>query len=1145
MPINDDLSVIDSAANTGAFGVNDTPLPTVAMLEAGNYKKGKFRLNGIVIAIENPRFTWRKGIDANGKEWSNQMMAHYGYIQGTHGNDGDELDVFVGAVPESKDVFIINQVHKDGTFDEHKIMLCFDSQESAIKAYQYSYDKNWKGLDSVVPATFNQFVWWLNNGHHKQPLKPKHLPYAGLESVDMNVTWNSQAEPVGLPMNNLLYSIRVSDKEGLLNDPVAMDDINAEISRISSGGIAMDALITPFNRLEKKMTQLRGAMERVSKGQTVVPLAMQISEPFKRNGTVNVAVLFELSDGQTITMWLHNPDSTPLKLLPTDELVSWKWLLNKKDVTIVVAPEKGTDLKVIEVARRLMKIAEKNSAAFIKANTNRAAKLEGIATLKKEAMTVEADLEQVNLTRQALAAELNSKEIQLAELKRANNAKQAENSAIVSNIPDYKTPEGYALILQDLKQITALQDGLDAFFQARIVEVQGELQSRGWERKKGNPFMFTSAISPVTLEFNFKKVGAGGNVYGYDVMAMNEVTRQGLAVGADDLTLTPTQYVDKMMKVAIDITGQNVTAPEGTTQPVLDDSYDTKYSIGRSKYNSVYVKKIREEDGAPIFFVRKQDTGIGTRTMGDIAEVYDWLADSMFVGGGTWDKVKKTLKLVEGDDLLKINGEKAENAKPPTAKQLLQQKAQDAMVALNKIQPFLPKSQYSALRSAMNGEEKEAFFDKVISTAEIIATMPVTYEQDGLGDAAIVNLHYFTGNSDWYITEKDKSGRGTEQAFGYAILNGDTDNAELGYISINELTSIGAELDLYWDSKTLGQIKGEPQLPPVDDALAERLRLLHAKLEHLSPKQLDLVAENLGYGNALMSSVIIAEAKKEKPDDLENAINYATFTPAPKPVGELILDELVKSYGWRVSVPNESLYKEFSGMPIEGELGGGILGLSASLLGNGRWLGIDDNSRETGGFHIPETEYDTRDILVSRDAPLGAKAFNDLVEDYVSKKRFEATTPKNSQQEAEDALFARSVALDARIDALSPEQVGLLSKELGYKKGRTATVEKAKLEHPDDLEAALAKVEAATYVPAPVPVPTPPVPVDAQRETDIRFVKDVIAGSADMFSNTTGERIDAMFDTYADDAEIQALLDESLDALSSATKARSSKVNLA
>lgn len=79
-----------------------------------------------------------------------------------------------------------------------------------------------------------------------------------------------------------------------------------------------------------------------------------------------------------------------------------------------------------------------------------------------------------------------------------------------------------------------------------------------------------------------------------------------------------------------------------------------------------------------------------------------------------------------------------------------------------------------------------------------------------MGDGAIVYLHYFKGACDWWITERDSDpdGEGQIQAFGFANL-GDPECAELGYISIVELIRHGVELDLYWQSRTLGEVKAD------------------------------------------------------------------------------------------------------------------------------------------------------------------------------------------------------------------------------------------------------------------------------------------------------------------------------------------------
>lgn len=119
---------------------------------------------------------------------------------------------------------------------------------------------------------------------------------------------------------------------------------------------------------------------------------------------------------------------------------------------------------------------------------------------------------------------------------------------------------------------------------------------------------------------------------------------------------------------------------------------------------------------------------------------------------------------------------------------------------LRTLAPFLCNGQFEVMSSSSE-------FDQLIETAATtVATMPVTHEQDGKGDEATVFLHYFNAASDWYITEKDVDG-GVDQAFGFAILNGDTENAELGYISIRELVANGVELDLHFSPVSLGSIK--------------------------------------------------------------------------------------------------------------------------------------------------------------------------------------------------------------------------------------------------------------------------------------------------------------------------------------------------
>jgi hypothetical protein len=132
-------------------------------------------------------------------------------------------------------------------------------------------------------------------------------------------------------------------------------------------------------------------------------------------------------------------------------------------------------------------------------------------------------------------------------------------------------------------------------------------------------------------------------------------------------------------------------------------------------------------------------------------------------------------------------------------------------IACITLEGFIGPTQVAALIEVCRGGEQDYFFRKLVELAKIVSNMPETYEQDGKGDDAIAYLHYFTSGTDFYITEKDAGcdadgpGDFQRQAFGRADLYGD--GGELGYISILEILSAGAELDLYFKPKTLREIE--------------------------------------------------------------------------------------------------------------------------------------------------------------------------------------------------------------------------------------------------------------------------------------------------------------------------------------------------
>lgn len=137
------------------------------------------------------------------------------------------------------------------------------------------------------------------------------------------------------------------------------------------------------------------------------------------------------------------------------------------------------------------------------------------------------------------------------------------------------------------------------------------------------------------------------------------------------------------------------------------------------------------------------------------------------------------------------------------------------------LEKYVPKSQIEALTEG-GGD----LLEKIIKR---IKCVPPLYSNQKLGMDAPVFLHYFRGNSHWWITELDiETGRG----WGYVCIKGMIQFAEVGYIYLSELVNadipvdfklkcgnrnidipmpMPVELDLSWEEKPLGEIIEEVQ----------------------------------------------------------------------------------------------------------------------------------------------------------------------------------------------------------------------------------------------------------------------------------------------------------------------------------------------
>lgn len=203
--------------------------PSDAQKETGNYKKGHIKFGGYDYTIENPKGSTRSGKDADGKEWKVIMHDTYGYIRGKFGKDGDHLDMFINDKADldnwNGDVFVVDQVNPDGSFDEHKVMYGYDSMDDAKNAYLANYSKGWQGLGNITGVSKDEFDKWLDTS--KRKLKP-FADYA-------KVKFSLKSKPVRFEAGKKLSDEEKKEVLSTLKDAYKVNGVPYHIEETAGG----------------------------------------------------------------------------------------------------------------------------------------------------------------------------------------------------------------------------------------------------------------------------------------------------------------------------------------------------------------------------------------------------------------------------------------------------------------------------------------------------------------------------------------------------------------------------------------------------------------------------------------------------------------------------------------------------------------------------------------------------------------------------------------------------------------------------------------------------------------------------------------------------------------------------------------------
>ena len=309
--------------------------------------------------------------------------------------DHREIMAVVSPTATDDDVWRVVNLKSKGSdtdqFDSIAVLGAIDDDQAVEWAF------NQRGrflLDSIVLS-----VGETNTPGLKRYLDSERLNYRANSQIHLNQLSKLQDMTTGQPVmwdgvnlkshsNSsavLLVDLVKHDDNSQLFDAIKADDMPALLELLGAEAMGYDALIVESRKLDTLMQRLGTAMSKATQSGVTVTNVRQ-SEPFKRNKVTQVAAIFEMSDGQSVSIVFHNPDSTPSKLLPQDTLISWKFLLNSRDISAAVQPNQGEDVQLPVLATRVMKLVNQNSARFARTNAKKA---ENVAALDEAKARIE------------------------------------------------------------------------------------------------------------------------------------------------------------------------------------------------------------------------------------------------------------------------------------------------------------------------------------------------------------------------------------------------------------------------------------------------------------------------------------------------------------------------------------------------------------------------------------------------------------------------------------------------------------------------------------------------------------------------------------------------------------------------------------
>ncbi|WP_431642118.1 head protein [Enterobacter hormaechei] len=202
-----------------------------------------------------------------------------------------------------------------------------------------------------------------------------HTTFADTLSPGLPARWSS--EPLSED-DLILEAATLEDIElAYLGNEILAESDGAMFEAISTKRLKLAATMRAFIRVLNRGlngTDIKAGTDEAGEDENGLP-TIGGAHIGKVRRVANIPVMtaqIPLTDGQTTSIIFHSPTADNGRVKNDDTLVAFQFLLNKRDVTHVVAPIGGRDVTLNQVCQVLSNLIERNSAKFQKAKERQA-----------------------------------------------------------------------------------------------------------------------------------------------------------------------------------------------------------------------------------------------------------------------------------------------------------------------------------------------------------------------------------------------------------------------------------------------------------------------------------------------------------------------------------------------------------------------------------------------------------------------------------------------------------------------------------------------------------------------------------------------------------------------------------------------------